>query len=380
MPSLSVWEKESFYSTQDIIIIGSGFLGLWTALELKRKNQSIRITILERNITPLGASTRNAGFSCFGSPTELIGDIEKMGLEETMEIIRMRFMGLEKIKKVFGASQIGLDDCGGYECINKNYKHWDCLDEKIAELNLQMRDLTNKDQTFVRKDGAMLQKGLYGFDAMFENTLESGLHSGKLVSALIQKVQTSGVTILNGIEVKSWDRSLDGVHIYTEQQIRFTASQLLFCTNAFCDTLLPQLNITPARGQVIVTSKIPNLKLTGTFHFDEGFYYWRNLDGRILLGGARNADFEGERTTDISGTELIKNKLIEFLKEHIDPSYQYTIENHWSGIMAFTENKKPLLSQIEENVFAAIACNGMGVALSPIMGEKAADLLLLNFN
>ncbi len=379
MSSLSLWEKESFYSTQDIIIIGSGFMGLWTALELKRKNSSLRITILEKNITPLGASTRNAGFACFGSPTELISDIEKMGLEETLEIVQMRFMGLEKIKSVFGANQIDLDNCGGYECINKNYTYWDSLDEKIAALNLQIKEITEKDQTYVRKDEAITQKGMFGFDAMFENTLESGLHSGKLVSLLIQKVQASGISILNGIEVKSWERSLDGIHVYTMQQIRFTSNQILFCTNAYGNSLLPQLNITPARGQVIVTSKIPNLNLRGTFHFDEGFYYWRNLDGRILLGGARNTDFEGEKTMDISGSELIKNKLIQFLKAHMDPSYQYTIENHWSGIMGFTENKKPLLSKVDNNVFAAIACNGMGVALAPIIGEKAADLLLLHF-
>ncbi|MCX6205957.1 MAG: FAD-binding oxidoreductase [Bacteroidetes bacterium] len=379
MSNLSLWEQESFYSTQDIIIIGGGFMGLWTALNLKIKNSSLHITILEKNVTPLGASTRNAGFSCFGSPTEIINDIETMGLEETLEIVRMRFNGLERIKSHFSPSQINLDNCGGYELINKDYKYFDQLDEKIEWLNKHLKNITEKENTFVRRDDAIAEKGLMGFDAMIENTLESGLHSGKLVSALIQKVQAFGVTILNGIEVSSWVRSLDGMHVYTKQQIRFTANQLMLCTNAFGNEIAPQLNITPARGQVIVTSEIPGLKLSGTFHFDEGFYYWRNLDGRILIGGARNADFEGERTTNVSGSELIKNKLIDFLKKHFDSTYEYTIENHWSGIMGFTENKKPLLTQLDDNVYAVLACNGMGVALTPIMGEKAADMLLLYF-
>lgn len=379
MSNLSVWEQESFYSTQDIIIIGSGFMGLWTALHLKLKNSSLRITILEKNITPLGASTRNAGFSCFGSPTEILHDIETMGLEETLEIVKMRFNGLERIKDYFSANQIDLDNCGGYELINKDYKYFDQLDEKISWLNEQLKKITEKDQTFVRRDEAIKEKGLIGFDAMIENTLESGLHSGKLVSALIQKVQSFGVTILNGIEVKSWERSLDGMFVYTKQQIRFTSNQLLFCTNGYSNEIAPELNITPARGQVIVTSEIPELKLSGTFHFDEGFYYWRNLEGRILLGGARNADLEAEYTTDITGSEFIKNKLIAFLKEHIDPIYKYTIENHYCGIMGFTENKKPLITQLDKNVYAVVSCNGMGVALTPIMGEKAADMLLLYF-
>jgi glycine/D-amino acid oxidase-like deaminating enzyme len=379
MNNLSLWEQESFYSTQDIIIVGGGFMGLWTALNLKTKNSSLRITILEKNITPLGASTRNAGFSCFGSPTEILNDIENLGLQETLEIVRMRFNGLERIKSYFSPKQIDLDNCGGYELINKDYKYFDQLDEKIDWLNQQLKPITEKEHTFVRCDAKIAEKGLFGFDAMIENSLESGLHSGKLVSALIQKVQAFGVTILNGIEMTSWVRSLEGMHVFTKQQIRFTANQLMICTNAFGNEIAPQLNITPARGQVIVTSEIPDLKLSGTFHFDEGFYYWRNLDGRILIGGARNADFEAERTTDIAGSELIKNKLMEFLKQHIDPSYEYTIENHWSGIMGFTENKKPLLTQLDDHVYAVLACNGMGVALTPIMGEKAADMLLLYF-
>ncbi len=379
MNNLSVWEKESFYSTQDVILIGGGLMGLWTAYELKKKNPNLKITILERNIIPLGASTRNAGFACFGSPTEIIHDIEHMGLESTMDVVKMRFLGIEKIKAHFGLSEIDFEPCGGYECINKNYHYFDQLDEKIIELNKLLKDLTNQDQTFVRKDSAITEKGMMGFDAMVENSFEASLHSGKLVRALIQKVQAAGVSILNGMEVVFWEKKTQGIILHTAQQILFTCNQVLFCTNAFGNNLFPNLNIIPARGQVIVTSPIEGLKLNGTFHFDEGFYYWRNLGNRILLGGARNADLEGEKTTTIEITNLIKEKLTGFLKEHLDPSYQYSIENHWSGIMGFTENKRPLLSQVSEQVFVAIACNGMGVAQTPIMGEKAAELMMDNF-
>jgi glycine/D-amino acid oxidase-like deaminating enzyme len=379
MSNLSVWEKESFYSTQDVILVGGGLMGLWTAYELKKKNPYLKITILERNTIPLGASTRNAGFACFGSPTEIIHDIEQMGLDTTLEVVKMRYLGIEKIKGHFGMAQMEFDPCGGYECINKDYAHFDQLDEKLAELNEHLKDLTDQDQTFVRRDAAIAEKGMMGFDAMVENSLEGSLHSGKLVSALIQKVQAAGVSILNGMEVVYWEKKPQGIILHTSQQILFTCNQVLFCTNAYGNTLFPDLNITPARGQVIVTSPIEGLKLNGTFHFDEGFYYWRNLGNRILLGGARNADFETEQTTETAVTDLIKNKLTGFLKDHIHPSYQYTIEDHWSGIMGFTENKKPLLSQVSDNVFVAIACNGMGVALTPIMGEKAAELMLLYF-
>ena len=94
MPQLSIWEKESFFAPQDVIIIGSGFAGLWSALKLMEKNPLQKITILERGIIPTGASTRNAGFSCFGSPSELLHDIAAMGEEKTWQVVSMRYKGL----------------------------------------------------------------------------------------------------------------------------------------------------------------------------------------------------------------------------------------------------------------------------------------------
>jgi gamma-glutamylputrescine oxidase len=154
---------------------------------------------------------------------------------------------------------------------------------------------------------------------------------------------------------------------------------LLLCTNAFTTGLAQGLTVKPARGQVIVTSPIENLALKGTFHYDEGFYYWRNLGNRILIGGARNTAFAEEETTDLSGSVKVKDALAHFLKEHLHPSYQYTIEHHWSGIMGFTGDKKPFVGYIGDNALAAIACNGMGVALTPMIAEKAAATLLADF-
>ncbi len=124
MTRLSIWEKESFYAPYDIIIVGAGLMGLWTAKELLDRNAALRIVILERNSTPLGASTRNAGFACFGSPTELMSDIETMGSKDMLALVEMRYKGIEKIKKHFPEEVIGFEHCGGYECINKDSRYW----------------------------------------------------------------------------------------------------------------------------------------------------------------------------------------------------------------------------------------------------------------
>ncbi len=379
MPNLSIWEKETWYSHQDILIVGAGLMGLWSALELKQRKPSLQITIIERNTTPLGASTRNAGFACFGSPTELIHNADTIGTDAMLQIVAQRHKGIEKIKAHFPQAAIGFDPCGGYECINNDYKGWNNLNDQISWLNRSLQSVTGKEQSFTRSDEKLSQLGLRGFDALIENVSEASLHSGRLVQSLTQKVLAAGVTILYGMEIESWEKKNHQILIFTKQEQRLSATQLLFCTNAFTHTLLPELHITPGRGQVVVTTPIEGLAMKGTFHFDEGFYYWRNLGNRILLGGARNRAFEEEETLDLSGSDKIKEALMMFLQAHLDPSYQFRIEHHWSGIMGFTDDKRPFLGRVSEGVFASIACNGMGVALTPVIAEDAAGLLLSYF-
>src|SRR5215217_1129780 len=112
---ISIWEQEAFFAPQDVIIAGSGFVGLWSALYIKKKHPKAKITIVDRGVIPTGASTRNAGFACFGSLSEVVYDGEAMGLEKTLALVEMRYKGLERIQKTFKASRIDFEMCGGYE-------------------------------------------------------------------------------------------------------------------------------------------------------------------------------------------------------------------------------------------------------------------------
>ena len=90
MLPVSVWEKESFFAPRDFIIVGSGFTGLWSAYYLKKRFPEKSVLILERGIIPSGASSRNAGFACFGSFTELQSDSNTLGESEMLELMEMR--------------------------------------------------------------------------------------------------------------------------------------------------------------------------------------------------------------------------------------------------------------------------------------------------
>ncbi|HVG40446.1 MAG TPA: FAD-dependent oxidoreductase [Chitinophagaceae bacterium] len=375
---MSIWEKETFYAPQDVIIIGSGFVGLWSALYLKKINPKLKISIIEKGIIPTGASTRNAGFACFGSLSELVYDAQTMGTEKMLELVAMRYKGLNRIQKFFNKDVIDFDLCGGYEVYNNADKTTlDELEKNSTYINSLLKPITGIKKTFRIADEVKDHFGFSNIKHMVKNNLEGYLHSGKLVKALLQNVQASGVQVFNAMGVKSFCAAGKKVELITDKEISFSTKQLLICTNAFAKDLLPGEDIRPARGQVLLTSPIKDLAWKGTFHFDEGFYYFRNLGNRILLGGARNKAFVDETTTDMQTSPFIQGELERFLSGVILPNHknEYTIEHRWSGIMAMGSDKMPIVKEVEKNVFCAVKMSGMGVALAPVVGQQVAKMM-----
>jgi gamma-glutamylputrescine oxidase len=395
MAQLSVWEKESFFAPADIIIAGSGLVGLWSAYYLKKHAPSLSITIIERGLIPTGASTRNAGFACFGSLSELVSDAEQMGMDQLLELVDMRYRGLKKIRKTFSAEDISYENFGGYELIGHptataphttadpsatpstatDLSDLNQLRSSIDEFNRILKKITGHQKTFRLRNGNIAQFGFSNIQYLVENRSEGQLHSGKLCQALLRLVQSLGVTVLNNIEITGFEKVNGHLLLHTQHSFPLIAQQLLVATNAFALQLLPQLDITPARGQVIVTSPIDGLPFKGTFHFNKGFYYFRNLGDRVLLGGARNMAIEQETTTEMHLTDLIQDELQRFLNEVVLPDRFYTIEHRWSGIMGMGNEKMPIIKAVNDHVFCAVRMSGMGVALAPIVGEKIAMLM-----
>lgn len=377
---ISIWEKEAFYKPVDILIVGSGLVGLWTAYELKKRQPALSVRIIDKGDIPTGASTRNAGFACFGSVTELLSDKEQTSEALMLEVVENRYKGIQKTRNLLGDGQIGFEACGGYEAINKSYNNYTDLAENIAGLNNSLQQITGLPETFTINNNALQKLGLSGFDSLAYSPLEGALHSGKLVKRLTELVQQMGVTISMNKPLLQWEKQTTNITVTTPHET-IQCGQLIFATNGFTQTLLPDADVVPGRGQVLVTKPIPGLKLYGTFHYDEGFYYWRHLGNRVLLGGGRNQAFEAEETCDLETTNTIQEHLLSFLNNHILHGYDITntsdlIEHRWAGIMAFTKNKLPQVNTVADNVFTVIACNGMGVALSSIIAEQVAEKVL----
>ena len=357
--------------------MGAGLSGLWSAFHLKKIKPSLSITIVERGLIPSGASTRNAGFACFGSLTELLHDVELMGADKMLQLVGMRYQGLQQIMKTFNPAETDFSLCGGYELItDKQLSTGKSLVDGMKLINQLLGSVVPAKATFSFSDSKIKEFGFNNVDHLIENTLEGYLHPGKLCQVLTRHVQAAGVTILNGIHVNGYSKSGDRVILHTNKPYELSATNLLVCTNAFAGSLLPGIDIVEARGQVLLTNEIPNLKFRGTFHADEGFYYFRNHGNRILLGGARNEDFDGETSGTMETTSNIQAALEHFLKKYIIPSTPFSISDRWSGIMAMGKEKLPIVKEIEPNVFCSVRMSGMGVALTPVTGELIARKML----
>lgn len=375
----SLWELESCYAPRDVVIAGGGMAGLWSAYYLKVQDPSLRIMVLERNIVPTGASTRNAGFACFGSVTELMQDVNECGKEKMLELVAMRYDGLRRINKVFEPQEIDYQRCGGYELITgKQYSSEKAIRKDIDWLNNSLEKVIQKKKVFKLADKKISRFNFQQTDHLVEAKLEGQLHPGKMVQALTRKLQGMGVVIRYGVELKAYEEAVEKVIIHTAVTDPFYTSQLLICTNGFASNLLSGTPIIPARGQVLVTSPVNDLPFKGTFHYDEGYYYFRNVGNRVLLGGARNTAFDEEQTSELNVSDSIQQELERFLHERILPRQNFTIDHRWSGIMGMGSTKFPTVRQLSASCFCLLGLGGMGVALAPVSGEQVAKMMVKN--
>ena len=371
---LSYWEQASF-TRYDHIIIGAGIVGLSAAIELKHKYPKRTVLVLERGLLPTGATTRNAGFACMGSATELLDDLQSRNEEDVIALFEKRKRGLEKLRNRFNDAAIGYRADGGYELIGDGELY--ALD-KLDYLNDLLQPVLGMD-AFEQRDDLIAEFGL-NTRALIRNNSEGGLNSGMLMRALLQMAMNYEIEVKTGAEVLRFEEEKDAIQVilsnpHRSHELRLKAGRLFICTNAFTGKLLPGEDVIPGRGQVLITDPVPGLKLRGVYHFDQGYYYFREIDGRVLFGGGRNLDFEGETTTAIALNAHIQADLEQKLKDIILPGMPFSIAQRWAGIMAFGAHKGPIVKAFSGKVFGAFRMGGMGVALGSETARELVDLV-----
>ncbi len=369
--NLSYWEYKTWLSNIDFTIVGSGIVGLNCALHLKQRFPKAKILVLEKGFLPQGASTKNAGFACFGSLSEIISDLKHHSEEEVFRLVQKRWNGIQLLRETLGDKTLDFQQLGGHELfLKKDSALFQACCDKRDEINRLLHPVFG-DDAFHEHSNTFRFKDI--LDKYITNTFEAQLDTGKMMAQLVRLVQNQGATVLNGISVEDFSDNISNITVRTDR-FEFKTKKLLVATNGFAAQLLNE-HVKPARAQVLITKPIQNLSIRGTFHFDEGYYYFRNIDGRILFGGGRNLDPKTEETIEFSETELIQKQLEKLLKEVILPDIPFEIDRRWSGIMGVGDQKRPIVKQVSENAYCGVRLGGMGIAIGSLVGKELADLV-----
>ncbi len=359
--SISYWEREEWLQPADLIVVGGGIVGTSVALFYKEKHPEKDVIILERGVTPLGASTRNAGFSCIGSISEHLADIKLTSLETVKTRIHRRWSGLQLLKSTMGEEALEYQSTGGYELFFDE----DLYDRSIGEiefLNASLLDLLGEENVYEETD-------YEGVPAVF-NRLDGAINSGKLMRILHQRVAGLGVRTLWNSEVDAFQSN----RVELKNGMELQAEKIVLAVNGFVSKLC-DLDVKPARGLVFITQPIPGLKWRGTFNFNEGYVYFRNVGDRLLLGGGRNVAKEEETTDQFGSNPKIREYLIRFANEQLKLPERWEIELEWSGIMGMTADKEPVITEVEPNVWAAAGLSGMGIAIGMQVAKEVVERL-----
>ncbi|WP_268036892.1 NAD(P)/FAD-dependent oxidoreductase [Algoriphagus sp. PAP.12] len=371
---LSYWEEKHFLK-HDLVVVGAGFVGLSTAIHFKRKHPKAKVLVLERGIFPTGASTKNAGFACFGSLTEILDDFWTMTQDEVVELVQRRYKGLQKIRKEFGDKALNYKTLGGFELIDQDQL---TAVEQIPEIN-QILKKTFKGPVFSKVSKIDKLGFSDSVQAVVKNAFEGELDPGKYLSALWELAGKTGVKIITGVEVLEIEKDtgkLLAMDNGLNREFNFEGDLVAICSNAFTKKIWPESGIEPGRGLVMISKPLGfKVPWKGCFHMDKGYVYFRSVDGRLLLGGARNKDFEGENTTEFSVNPKIQNHLKDLASTVIFPGKEIQWEIEWTGIMGFGPTKTPILQKVGEKTAAAVRLGGMGVALGWQVGKELSDLL-----
>lgn len=367
----SFWEYQSWLSDIDYCIVGSGIVGLSCALALRSAQPNAKILVLERGMLPSGASTKNAGFACFGSISEVLSDLDGHEEQEIFELVSKRADGIALLLETLGEDAIGYRRHGGYEIFLD--KDRPVFERCVASLERVNKILEPRFQGPVYR----VVQDPFGFqgtvDRCVHSAFEGQIDTGRMMQALLAKAVAQGILILNGVTVQAFRKSGSRIHVQC-QDLELNARAIGIASNGFASQLIDQA-VQPARAQALITREIPGLPIKGTFHLDQGYYYFRNYGERILFGGGRNLDIEGERTFEQGTTSLIQDRLDELLATVILPGRKVEVEHRWSGIMGVGPQKLPIIQRLEAGVVCGVRMCGMGIALGSQAGREMAQLL-----
>jgi len=143
------------------------------------------------------------------------------------------------------------------------------------------------------------------------------------------------------------------------------------------ERVLPELagRARTARLQVVATAPAPEVDVPRPVYTRWGLEYWQQLpDKRVVLGGFRDLGGDREWTDQAMPTGPVQDELEIFLRRGI--GVRAPITHRWAGVIAYTDDKLPIIEQVRDRVWAAGAYSGTGNVLGAVCGRALAQTIV----
>lgn len=367
----------------DVAILGAGYTGLWTAYYLLRRQPSLKVAILEREIAGFGASGRNGGWCSCGFPLSagvlksrygreaaralelaMIETVDEVGAICQEEGIDAHYTKGGMLRIARGMHQLPL--------IKRAYAAYDALG--LGE-HFQLLDAA---QTAERIRISKALGALYSPDC-------ASIHPGRLVRGLARAVERRGGTIYEGTEVLDFSTGARPRLLTARGEVR--AGTIVLAGEAYL-TRLKALHrqLVPVYSLITLTEPLSQAQWaeigwrqresvsSNKYTVD---YLTRTADGRILFG-SRGAPYHfGSRIEDSYDRyppvhEMIKGLVLEWFPMLRGIAFTHT----WGGPVGMPRDSTPtVLYDRAQGLATARGYTGQGVATTNLMGRILADLI-----
>ena len=353
-------------SRTDVIVIGAGYTGLSAALSLARAGREVLVVDAE---TPgFGGSTRNGGYFGYELRTSLSVLIERFGKTTALQLARTGLDAFSFTKNLIESEQIQCDlaDVGRLACAYRP-SHYESMAREAAlvrqEIGIESRMLS---ATELRDE---LGTDIYHGAKLLVSSY--GLHPGKYLSGLLERVRSAGVTIAGNTRVSRLDTTNKAI---VTARGTVSAQHIVVATNAYTDDFMPALKrcLIPIQSHIIATEELSEELIRKVFPVPR-----LGLDTRKLYRAFRPSPdgkrvvFAGRPPTSNASVERNTQYLRDTMAGVFPVLRDVGVTHSWGGYVGFTFDNLPHLGE-HDGIHYALGFNAAGATMAPFLGHKIA--------
>lgn len=356
----------------DVCIVGGGFSGLNTAIELAQKGLSV--AVLEAHKIGWGASGRNGGQLIRGVGHGVEQFESVIGAQGVRELKLMGLEAVEIVRQRVAQFNIDCDLTWGYCDLANKPSHLEGFAEDKAELeSLGYRHelrLLQPEQMHEVVGSKRYVGGLIDMGSGHLHPLNLALGEAAAAQSLgVQLFEDSAVTRIDyGPEVK----------VHSAQGV-VRATHLVLACNAYLNGLNSKLGgkVLPAGSYVIATEPLSAAEARALIPQNMALcdqrvtvdYFRLSADNRLLFGGA--CHYSGRDPADIAG--YMRPKMLTVFPHLHDVKIDY----QWGGMIGIGANRLPQIGRLkgQANVFYAQAYAGHGVNATHLAGKLLGEAI-----